>query len=72
MMKDRLTAILFATLAVTVPAKAESFLPGTGALTSQTSIYDWNGLYIGIGGGSGFLIDEISVPAFGKFEKQTI
>jgi outer membrane immunogenic protein len=65
-MKTRFTATLIAALAATAPATAaDDFIPGMGKLTSQTSIYNWTGFYLGIGGGTGIILDEMSVPALG-------
>ncbi|MEX3010010.1 outer membrane protein [Hoeflea sp. TYP-13] len=65
-MKKTNSAIVIAMLAATAPAGAtEPFRLFSSPLTGQTSVYDWTGFYIGIGGGTGFLIDEVNIPAFG-------
>ena len=35
-------------------------------LTSADSVYDWTGFYIGIGGGTGYLLDELTVTNIGS------
>ncbi len=63
-MHNRLAATVFAAMAVTVPAKAaDIFIPGSQPLTSQVSIYNWSGFYLGVGGGTGYVLDEVSSVA---------
>ncbi len=61
-MNRTLTATLFAALAATAPATASDYFQ---PLTSQDTVYNWNGVWLGIGGGSGMIIEEINAPVFG-------
>jgi len=66
-MNKKFAATIVTALAAVVPAKAaDVFIPEAPVLTSETSIYDWSGFYIGIGGGTGYVLDEISSPVLGS------
>ena len=47
------------------------YLPATAAdLTTAPAAtgYNWNGFYVGVGGGIGAIVHEVEVPPFGGFE----
>ena len=62
-MINRYSTVFLAAMAAAVPAHASESL--FAPLTSQTSVYDWTGFYVGVGGGTGFIIDQINVPLLG-------
>lgn len=65
-MNRRLAALVVAATAVSAPAHAADIvLPGAAPLISQVSIYDWSGFYLGIGGGTGYILDEVNSTALG-------
>ena len=58
-MKKQFAALVLAGTALTFPAaSADYFTP----LTSQTSIFNWTGAYIGIGGGTGITNANTNLP----------
>lgn len=65
-MKTHFPIICIAFVAATATAKAD-YLPFSPSqvLTSQTSVYDWSGFYAGVGVVTGYVLDEVSVPALG-------
>ncbi|MEP3280310.1 MAG: outer membrane beta-barrel protein [Stappiaceae bacterium] len=68
-MRFPLRALLLAGVAgLTATQSAHAFegvIPGAAKLTSQTSVYDWTGFYLGVGGGTGYILDEVTIPTLG-------
>ncbi|WP_419909040.1 outer membrane protein [Hoeflea sp.] len=63
------SAIAFFAAVTTLPAMAADLAPVAplpeAPLTQQDSVYDWTGFYIGAGGGTGYLLDSVSIPLIG-------
>lgn len=67
-MRTRITALVAATLAVSVPATAADIYVPTAdpaPLISGVPVYDWSGLHIGIGAGTVMSNNYVSAPAVG-------
>lgn len=67
-MRFPLRATLLAGIAGLTFTQAQAFegvIPGAEKLTSQTSVYDWSGFYLGVGGGTGYILDEVTLPSIG-------
>lgn len=65
-MSTRITALVAASLAVTVPATAADIYVPTAdpaPLISGVPVYDWSGLYFGIGGGTALSNNKVSTAA---------
>lgn len=58
----RILTALMASMAVSGPVAASDYFQ---PLNSQDGLYDWSGVWIGIGGGTGLIIDEVTAPILG-------
>ncbi len=67
MIRTSSAAFLTAMIATTPIWAADVVVPQPSApLTNPDSVYNWTGFYIGLGGGTGYLIDGLTVPAVGS------